>query len=439
MPIPPLTASLTYLTADLPGIGGRLKERPEDFLVEEQPLYEASGSGEHLYLFVEKRQQTTSDVVRRLAKLFGVRRSDIGYAGLKDKHAITRQHFSIYLPDPKHEEKYLSRFEFLPYTLLWARRHENKLRRGHLSSNRFVILLRQVDPTAVVVARRTLDRLCTKGVPNYIGHQRFGYRQCNHLLGRSLIERQWKALLDRMLGAPEQDLGSTTAEGRALYEADDYLGALANWPRYLRHDRQALDALRQGRSTHEAVMAIESQQLEFLINAFQSAIFNKVLDQRICDPALPFDQLVPGDLAWKHDNRSLFAVDEATAELENAPQGRVPSKQVSPSGPMWGPNMTRASGEPGRCELAALADLQMSEADLAAVDHVPVYGTRRPLRVHLQDPDVSGGVDEHGPYIRVAFDLPRGSFATVVLREVMKTDVARTVNRTTRSAEDPCS
>ena len=92
-----------------------LKQRPSDFVVDEQPLYEAEGTGEHLYLFIEKEQQTTTNVVRRLAKMFGVKRSDIGYAGLKDKHAITRQHFSVWLPDATRDDKYLKRFEFLPF------------------------------------------------------------------------------------------------------------------------------------------------------------------------------------------------------------------------------------------------------------------------------------------------------------------------------------
>ncbi len=160
--------TLRYLTNDLPGIGGVIKERPEDFLVDEQPLYEAKGEGEHLYLFVEKRGQTTSDVVRRVAKMFHVRRSDVGYAGLKDKQAVTRQHLSVYLPDASNDEKFLSRFEFTPFKLLWSQRHANKLRRGDLSGNRFVIYLRGVDASAAVAAKTVLDRMMETGVPNYV-------------------------------------------------------------------------------------------------------------------------------------------------------------------------------------------------------------------------------------------------------------------------------
>src|SRR5688500_17210731 len=98
--------NLAYLT-DAAGIGGVINERPEDFLVDEQPLYQPAGSGEHLYLFLEKRGTTTTEVVRRLAKAFRVGRSDIGFAGLKDKHAVTRQHFSVYLPNPAHDTELL--------------------------------------------------------------------------------------------------------------------------------------------------------------------------------------------------------------------------------------------------------------------------------------------------------------------------------------------
>ena len=109
--MPSMTSSLAYLTDDLVGIGGVIKQRAEDFFVEELPLYEAAGEGEHMFVLVEKRGQTTTDVMRRVAKLFHVPRSEVGYAGLKDKHAITRQHLSVHLPDQSNDEKFLARFE----------------------------------------------------------------------------------------------------------------------------------------------------------------------------------------------------------------------------------------------------------------------------------------------------------------------------------------
>lgn len=415
------TDSLAYLTplgtGDRPGTGGVIKERPEDFLVEEQPLYEPCGDGEHLYLYIEKREQTTTDVIRRLAKMFHVRRSDIGYAGLKDKHAITRQHFSIHLPDRKNDEKYLSRIAFTNFKLLWSARHTNKLRRGHLAGNRFMIRIRQVQPTAVIHAKRTLDHLVIHGVPNYIGDQRFGYRQNNQLLGAYYLRRQWQAFLDEMLGKPGDQDPPERHEARHAYERGDFAAALEQWPRMFRHDRQALDALRQGKSPEQAVMAIDGLQREFVISSLQSAIFNQVLDRRIRDGL--FDRLVSGDLAWKHDSRAVFAVDQPTADLENAPEGRVAKHEVSPSGPMWGAGMSQPTGEPLQWERAALTAIGVDEADWMS-DHQHAPGARRPMRIFIKDPEISGGLDEHGPYIRVAFELPRGSFATMVLREIMK-------------------
>ncbi len=416
-------SSLGYFTDDLGGIGGVIKQRAEDFLVEEQPLYEPIGEGEHLYVFVEKRSVTTSDVVRRLAKAFRVRRSDIGYAGLKDKHAVTQQVFSVHRPDPSEDQRLLERIQHTGFNLLWARRHRNKLRRGHLAGNRFVIHIRGVQPTAVIQAKRVLDRLIESGVPNFIGQQRFGYRQNNHLLGRLLLQRQWPELLDQMLGRPDEAEAATTRAGRQAYEQGDYAAALASWPRHLRHDRQALDALRQGKSDEQAVMHIDVQQLEFLVSSVQSHIFNHVLDHRLRNPeGLGFDRLVEGDLAWVHASRAVFAVDAVTADRENGPDGRVRTGEVSPSGPMWGAQMPKPTGEPGRWEQKILADHGLTDGDFDDGPGGSSLGRRRPLRVFMKNPDVCGGVDEHGPYVRLAFDLPRGAFATTVLREIMKVD-----------------
>lgn len=414
-----LTDSLAYLTADLPGIGGIIKQRPEDFLVEEQPLYAMRGQGEHVFLLIEKTSLTTTDIVRDLARAFRVGRNDIGYAGLKDKHAIVRQHFSVWLPDRKDEAECIERLgDRRLMKVLWSDRHTNKLRRGHHGGNRFIIRIRNVEPTDAVKAKRIIDRLYAQGVPNFVGDQRFGYRQHNHLLGKLLLAGEYEALLDEMLGKAIDADPPNMQKARTAYDHRDYDEALRHWPKHLRFDRQALDALRQGLDAKQAVMSIYRTQREFLVSALQSAMFNSVLDRRLREGKLA--KIMPGDLAWKHDNRSVFAVDEETAEIENAPAGRVPSLEVSPSGPMWGINMTRATGEPGEIEAQVLDIFGILPEQLAGVGDVHAEGSRRPMRIALRDPEVSGGSDEHGPFVKVAFEMPRGAFATIVLREVMK-------------------
>jgi tRNA pseudouridine13 synthase len=415
--MPSMTAALAYLTPDVPGTGGVIKQRFEDFIVEEQPLYEPCGQGEHLYVYVEKRGRTTMQAVRRLAKMFKVRRGAVGYAGLKDKYAVTRQLFSIHRPDPTEDQKLLERFAFTPLTLIWSARHTNKLKRGHLRGNRFVIHIRDVGPAAVVRAKAVLDHLARDGVPNFIGEQRFGYRQNNHEQGRLLILGRYKEMLDTMLGDPRPTDGPPTQVGRAAYDRGDYAAALEVWPRQLHHDRQALDALRQGKSPRDAVRSVERGQIEFLLSSVQSAVFNHVLDRRLRDGLL--GRLVPGDLAWKHENRSVFSVDDATAELENGPTGRIATFAVSPSGPMWGRNMIQPQGQPLAWERQGLEAIGLTETDVLQSEHSP-EGRRRPMRVPILDPDISAGADEFGPYIRLAFELPRGSFATIVTREIIK-------------------
>ncbi|MFW6061000.1 MAG: tRNA pseudouridine(13) synthase TruD [Phycisphaeraceae bacterium] len=412
--------TLTHLTATFPGVGGAIKQRPEDFLVEEQPLYDLAGEGEHLFLFIEKTGLTTTDVADRLARAFRVPKKDVGYAGLKDKHAITRQHFSVRTTDAGVGEGEAARdLEHHPkLKVLWADRHRNKLRRGHLAGNRFAIRIRDVKPTDVVAAKRTLDRLAEVGVPNYLGEQRFGYRQQNQEIGAHLLRGEHQAALDLMLGHPADYETEPMRRARAAYDRGDYLGALEHWPRHLRPDRRALDALRQGASPEQAARCIGQTQFGLFVSACQGAIFNRVLDRRLRENT--FDRLLVGDLAWKHDNRAVFLVeDQATADHENGPDGRVRRFAVSPSGPMWGRDMARSAGDVAQLETEALAAADLTEAHFADAE-----GARRPLRVILRDPDISGGVDEHGPYIRLTFELPRGAFATTVLREIMKTPQA---------------
>jgi tRNA pseudouridine13 synthase len=302
-------------------------------------------------------------------------------------------------------------------------RHGNKLRRGHLAGNRFSIRIRDVEPTLVVRAKRTLDRLLVTGVPNYLGVQRFGYRGDNHELGRFLLQGNYEAMIRQMLGKPQPYESDDLQQARAAFDNGEINRCLELWPRRLRHERQALDALRQGRSFEQAVRAIAPMQLDFLVSAAQSAVFNAVLHHRITGADSPgIGQLIEGDLAFKHDNGSVFAVDAETAAIENAAEGRAARFEVSPSGPMWGAGMTRPAGAVLGWEQAALACVGLSEADFAEGNRMASTGVRRSLRIALTDADVSGGVDEYGGYVRLVFDLPRGAFATTVLREIMKAD-----------------
>jgi len=167
-----------------PPLTGRLRATPEDFLVEEILGYDADGAGEHALLWVEKRGANTDWVARELARFAGVPPVGVGYAGLKDRHAVTRQAFTVQLagkPDPD-----WSAFPHAEVRVLAATRHGRKLKRGALRGNRFVLVLREVQGDRDA-AERVLAAIAERGVPNYFGEQRFGREGGNLALARSMF------------------------------------------------------------------------------------------------------------------------------------------------------------------------------------------------------------------------------------------------------------
>jgi tRNA pseudouridine13 synthase len=181
----------------VPPLKARLRSEPEDFVVEEILGYDAEGTGEHALLWVEKRGANTDWVARELAKFAGVSQVAVGYAGMKDRHAVTRQTFSVQLagkPDPD-----WSTFPHAEVKVLAATRHSRKLKRGALRGNRFVLVLREVQGDREA-AERVLTQIAARGVPNYYGEQRFGREGGNVAQARAMfagrrVERDKRSFL----------------------------------------------------------------------------------------------------------------------------------------------------------------------------------------------------------------------------------------------------
>lgn len=160
-------------TSDLPGVGGAIGPAEEDFVVDELPLYPASGEGEHSYVRVQKRGMTTRDAVRALADATNVPVNEIGTAGMKDKHAVTTQWMSL----PARRAGAPESWKKLPESLsvVEITRHGNKLRTGHLAGNRFRIRIVGTSSDPLSRATAILERIRERGLPNYFGPQRFGH------------------------------------------------------------------------------------------------------------------------------------------------------------------------------------------------------------------------------------------------------------------------
>jgi tRNA pseudouridine13 synthase len=357
VPAPELEAALTFrwsdlppLTADLAGTGGVLRSHTDDFVVQELPLYLPEGSGSHTYLLVEKVGLTTRDLVTALVA-HGVAERSIGVAGLKDKVARTVQWLSV----PRRVEGAAQILELLPgVRVLEESRHRNKLGIGHLRGNRFTITLREVAPGAPERAEAILAALAERGLPNYVGPQRFGR------FGRNAVDG-WLVVK-----------GAQVPGGRVLQR--------------------------------------------FFVAALQSRLFNELLSGRIRDGL--FATVLPGDWARKHDTGGTFEVVDAEAEAPRAIDGAI-----SATIPLYGTRVRLSTLTAGERERAVLERFALRWEELAGRGAVRTQagrrGDRRLSRLPLGDVVVREGEGS----LTLEFDLPKGSYATTLLREVMKAEV----------------
>jgi tRNA pseudouridine13 synthase len=192
---------LPYITQDLPGIGGKIRESLEDFIVEEVPLFEPDGVGEHLFVNLTKNGIGTRRLAHSLASLFGLSRTAVGFAGLKDVHSVSTQSFSLLLGRISDDEivKYGKLIEKrLPVRVNWMKLHSRKLRAGQLIGNMFRINITglSMDPgEALERAKEIAGVLGRMGIPNFYGPQRVDYenvRRGNEIIkGRYRVRDRW--------------------------------------------------------------------------------------------------------------------------------------------------------------------------------------------------------------------------------------------------------
>jgi len=214
-----------------PLFAGRIRAQPSDFCVTEILDLDFGGDGEHDWLWVEKSGANTDWVATQLAQHAGVSARDVGYAGLKDRHAVTRQWFSVRRPAAAGTD--WTGFARGGVTILDVQRHRRKLRRGAHRGNRFRIAIRAALPARTDIERR-LDTIAAGGVPNYFGEQRFGHGGGNIALGQAV-------LAGRRMSRNKRSLAISAL--RAL-DFNEQLSARvidATWNRILRGDVANLD------------------------------------------------------------------------------------------------------------------------------------------------------------------------------------------------------
>jgi len=204
-----------------PVLAARIRERPEDFRVEEIDGFEASGEGEHLLLTVEKRGMNTAFAARAIARWAGVSEQVVGYAGLKDRHAVTVQRFSVQLPGREAPDVEMLEQEGL--RVLAQARHRRKLPRGALAGNRFVLVLRGAHGARDAIEARLAD-IAARGVPNAFGGQRFGH-------GGGNLDKALAMFAGRRVGREQRSLLLSAARSALFNRVLDARVADGSWER----------------------------------------------------------------------------------------------------------------------------------------------------------------------------------------------------------------
>lgn len=396
--------SYPYLTNGLPGTGGIFKESPEDFEVTEIPLYEPCGEGEHTYALIEKRGLTTLEMIRRLAKALEISERDIGYAGMKDARGITRQTVSLKGTSPEQ----VARLNLPNMKVLAAKRHGNKLRLGHLAGNRFRVRLREVGAEADKLAEGCLDIIMARGLPNYFGSQRYGVRGNSARAGLKLLAGDFRGAVDAILGAPDEVSDARWRSALQAYADGNAAVALELFPPHCRTEKELVRVLAKKPGEWErSLKSVHPKIIALYLSAAQSQLFDLTVAARIDG----LDRISAGDIACKHANGACFLVtdaDEAAA--------RVAQFEISATGPMFGKKMLLPQGAPALLEENILKDAGVERNIFSNSGRFSLDGERRPLRVQLQAPTVA--MQDNA--LLLEFSLPKGSYATTLLREIMK-------------------
>jgi tRNA pseudouridine13 synthase len=436
-----------YATASS-GIGGVIRQSVEDFAVEEvladgstarideqtsrQVLGSSAAKNRYLLCVVVKRDWDTFQAIKMVAGQLGISLKQIHIAGIKDAKAVTAQHIAIEDVSAEDVKKVnVKDIEVRPIGYL-----RNKLSSYYLLGNSFSITIRAINhskPTAEKRAAKTIEELkALGGIPNFFGHQRFGTaRPITHLVGKAIVKGNFKkaAMLLLAKSSPYEHPESRQAR-EELQAKRDFQQALKNFPRQLHYERLMLKRLAQKPDDFVGAFRRLPTKLRILFpQAFQSYLFNKFLSKRII-MGLPLNRAEVGDYVVNVERSGLpmltmhrIVNPQALNEVNNA----IWAGKMRLALPLVGLKQHTSRGVQGKIEKQILEDVEVKPENFR-IKEMPEVTARGELRAALTPlnnfslNEVS--TDSANPSkhtARVSFTLYRGSYATVLLRELMKT------------------
>ncbi len=424
-PIPPQAERdlglAAYLTAT-PGIGGRLRAEPEDFVVIEtgegpKPFAEGTYTAARIRLKNWETNRFAGEAARRL----NLHREQVAFAGMKDKRAVTEQWFTFKGPASNVTAGLggLSDVELLE-TYATRKAHFAGAHEG----NKFVLRVRDSTRDKPTVEETAASIRAEGGVPNYFGPQRFGgaWRAITHLVGEALVGGDLEECVRLYCGNPVEGEHPDAFAARKVYEETrDPVAALAILPRQLDPERAILDRLtRKPGDWRYALSALPPNLLQLFVHAHQSLMFNLIVSARV-EAGLGVGRAHVGDrvMGIDDDGTHTHLVTDFSRERV---QRELDLGRATLTAPLVGLTAPLAEGIPGEIEQEVLDAHQVHPADFRVreLPEVASDGRRRGILQPVRGLDVTW-IDGDPVF---AFALGKGSYATVVLREFMKAPIA---------------
>lgn len=407
-----------------PGVGGILKASAEDFVVEEVSADLPSvPEGAYTIARLRVREWETNRLVRQLARSLRISRRRIGFAGTKDKRALTTQLFSFERLSPDD----VTCLRIKDVEVLDAFPSSRGLEIGDLVGNAFRIVVRDLKlPTAEAadaVAATTTQLRGFHGFPNFFGIQRFGsVRPVTHEVGRHLVRGEFREAVDTYVANPIEGEDPESFEVReALAASGDVKGALRSYPRSYTFEKALLSHLAVHPGDYVGALRVLPMNLLIMfVHAYQSYLYNRILGERM-RRRLPIHEPLVGDLVLPADRRGLpdrdRAIDVTEDNLERV-AARCREGKAWVSAILFGSETAFAAGEMGEIEQGIVLSEGLRPQDFIIPDipRISSRGTRREILAPFRALDAS--VDAEG--LHVSVELTRGAYATCLLREYMK-------------------
>ncbi|MCO5381471.1 MAG: tRNA pseudouridine(13) synthase TruD [Methanosarcina barkeri] len=413
------------------GLGGQLRQEVEDFIVKEITNREEGTEGKYLVLELIKHDWDTHHLTRTLSKILQISQKRISVAGTKDKRALTMQKISIFDIDASEIEK----IHLKDIELKVLGRSRKSVELGDLWGNEFIITIRDIasspEKTGDLLEKTTNDILIQGGVPNFFGVQRFGsVRPVTHLVGKAIVEGDFEkaALLyiaDSFPAEPEE----TKKARQSVKETRDFKEGLKTYPLRLGHERAMMNHLIANPDDFAGSFLVLPKNLyRMFVHGYQSYIYNIIICRRI-EKGLPLNQAVEGDIVCFKNDVGLpdsSKTEKVTAETVNAMNRLIKRNRAFITAPLPGYNTEFASGIPGEIEQEVIQELKvpLTGFNIEEIPEMSSKGIRREVLLQVE-PKFEVAEDELNPGKSKAvlkFMLPKGSYATTVLREYMKVD-----------------